>query len=174
MASNTNDDRDVKPTGPPSDISNNSSDITKKPGFSIGSSALSSMPPGATTNTSVDGSVGATVAKRVEDIKDMTPAAALPVSGLEVVKAAKPHARTAIGQVVQKLKSVPSLFSFEFEFLKETTQGWVHVESCKLRRKVAAQWLNTHMSDFRQHFSVAIGRDLGTACLRKRDADALS
>jgi hypothetical protein len=162
-----NDGSNAKPSNTPSLVSDNDSPYSSQPATLVDSEIgnksgfLKAPPQSAIVVTSADGSPEGSVTgdpqKRMDAILDMDPAAAEPVSGLEVVKVDKPHSKTAIGRVSQKVKTLPLIHTVEFEL----TIGGELVKGRKLRRDAAELWLKEHKAESFQQLAVEAGGQLG-------------
>ncbi|KAF1913257.1 hypothetical protein BDU57DRAFT_597645 [Ampelomyces quisqualis] len=69
-----------------------------------------------------------------------------PVAGKEVVKMPKPHSRTAIGQVSQRLKSLPGFFIVDLTFYTSVGGEEKAINSRKLRQRALKAWLKECMT----------------------------
>jgi hypothetical protein len=165
--SSNKDNNRSKPSTAPSTISKNPTNTTQKTEYSGASSGATRVEsigigeklafaretdPGSVANVPVSGhkttlltrapqakADGPASGQKKRDVKvSDTPATD---AGKAVVKMPKPHSRTAIGQISQKLKSLPSLCIVDLTFKEDKEK----VDSRKIRRKALEAWLKEYM-----------------------------
>jgi hypothetical protein len=96
---------------------------------------------------------------------------AVPTPSLEVLTIAKPHSKTAIGRLTQKVKKLPLLHVAELALELRTAMSWAPVTSRKLMRRVVSQLLEKQLVEYRQSTSVDYSRDIDNARLIIRIPD---
>jgi hypothetical protein len=90
---------------------------------------------------------------------------AVPTPSMEVLKIAKPHSKTAIGRLTQKVKELPLLHVADLAVELGTATSWASVTSRKLMRKVVSHLLERQFVEYRQSTSVDYSRGIGNARL---------
>jgi hypothetical protein len=112
-------------------------------------------------DSSPDGSVTGNPQMRLNDILDMSTTDAAPVAGMDIVEVDKPHSKTAIGRVSQKVENLPLILTVELE----TKIDGELVKSHTLRREAARLWLENNQAESFRELAIDVGSQLGVVRL---------